>query len=150
MPNGGDLEKCALARKFFVPIEEVLRVFAEENTFEFIRWYHDLPLFILQKPKGTGRGFMGPVHRIQLSIEPGDEEEAFVEIFAVSFSDKDGRRIKSVFVVEGKLPQDQERIPAWLKVAMSVCEAVAESDLLTVASREELNKRLGPVFGSNP
>ncbi len=146
MPNGGDPEKCAKVARFYRSLEGILKAFAEQHGLSFTPWYHDAPTFIFEEPKDRGPGFTGIVRNIHLYLESQDEGEAVVNIFAMSFSDRDWRKTKDVWVAKGKIPRDEARIYPWLGVAHAFCVAIDEADLKKVEAWQEENQRLAPLF----
>lgn len=138
MPNGGDPQKCALARPFFNRIKLVLECFSAGHELEVFLWDRNLPLFIFQTSN------YGNLDRaIQVAIEPlVGTEEAIVAVFINVFS-KDRKRLKGWFVARGVLLRDFARVPSWLEAAHKIFLAVRDEDL--VASTELAN-RLTPIF----
>lgn len=142
MPNGGDPGKCALARPFFDQIKEILESFGRQNNLEYLRWYHDSPLFIFREDSTDERKKMD--RSIQVGIEPlFGEEEAIFTIFVTAFSG-DRMRFKGWWVAKGVLGRDQNRLKEWLEVAHGIFLAIRDEDI-TISMRSEDESRK-PIF----
>ena len=148
MPNGGNPEECRRAAPFYEGIKSELTAFAAKHGFEYIPWYHEAPVFMMEwrdKQDGLTRS-------IQVCLEPDagqvtpSAEEAVVGVFAHCYSDKDGRRIKSFYVMQGLLPRDRARVVPALRTAITLLTAIRKADLLAAQVWQKKQAVLSPIL----
>lgn len=149
MPNGGNPEECQRAAPYYEKIKADITNFAAKHGFEYIPWYHESPVFMMEwrdRSNGLTRSI-----QVCLNVRLGNTvtssgEEIVVGVFAHAYSDTQGRRIKSFFVMNGLLPRDAGRVVSGLRAAVTLLGATREGDLLSAEEWHAKHPKLTPIL----
>lgn len=144
------------ARDFYERIRITLEGFAAEHQFSYEAWYHDQPIFLFRHYDNAGALVSFGMKRfIQVRIEPQGVQAAIISIFAqaiippLNFSDVEtaGMRHKTIWVMRGLLPDDEDRLAGYLRVARKAMLEITEGQLLSSEEQETLRR---PLFDLTP
>ena len=69
MPNGGNPEECRRAAPFYEGIKSELTAFAAKHGFEYISWYHEAPVFMMEWRDKQDIEHSGQITNVNVSHE---------------------------------------------------------------------------------
>lgn len=147
MPNGGNPEERTKATLFYEEIKGELTAFAAERGFEYIPWYHEAPIFLMEwcdKQDGLTRRIqvcLGSDKRSAIS----SEEEIVMSVFAHCYSDTADRKTRSFYIIKGMLPRDAARVVPALRAAITLLTATRKGDLLSDEEWQKKQAVLTPI-----